>query len=107
MIVLGFKIIDDLSLSTSFLFANAFAYDTYAEEDELTGEYAKPGKTQFDVTVASASLSYKVIKHFSVATGVSTMQTPKTADNKSFRFPFYDASANNYTSISFSATASY
>ncbi len=107
MIVLGFEIIDDLSLSTSFIFANAFAYDTYAEEDALTGEYAQPGKTQYDVTQASATLSYQVIKHFSVATGVSTMQMPKTADNKSFRFPFYDASANNYTSISFSATASY
>jgi hypothetical protein len=106
-LMLNFSILDELTFSTMFAFVNAYRYDTHPEDDELTAEDALSGKTQSDFTMATLSLGYQIGKYFSISSGVSTTQPPKTANAKGFRFPFYDASANNFTTIFLSGTASY
>jgi hypothetical protein len=81
--------IKKLSIGLSFGIANAFTYDT-SDEGQHSSPYADPGRGQRDLMYGSFDVSYDLHKHFSVALGTSVTQSPKTLDNKSFRFPFWD-----------------
>ena len=102
----GFKIIEDLNLNVDMWIFNTFTYEVFEEEDELTSENAVAGRGQRDSTVGSISLSYRVNQYFSMALGTTTAQPPKTRDNKSFRFPFFSTTADNFTSFYLSLTGS-
>ena len=104
---LGFKAMDELSFAVTYALINSFGFNNYPEEDEFTAENAVPGKSQRDVSQGVISATYRAHKHVSIGASLSTVQPPKTADAKGFRFPFFDSSANNYTTIGLSATASY
>jgi len=102
----GFKIIEDLNLNVDMWIFNTFTYEIFEEEDDLTSENAVAGRGQRDSTVGSISLSYRVNKYFSMALGTTTAQPPKSRDNKSFRFPFFSTTADNFTSFYLSMTGS-
>ena len=58
--------------------------------------------------VGSIDVSYQLDKRFTFNAGVQTQSTPKSADNESFRFPFYDfeGTADNLTSFYIDVTVS-
>jgi hypothetical protein len=82
-------ITDELAFTLSWAMANGFTYESYPK-DELAAEPAKGGRGQRDVMYGIAEVSYAFTPNFSVALGTNTEQTPKTADNKGFRFPWWD-----------------
>lgn len=88
----GYSPLRDLSFGISYGLSNAFAYASY-ESDALSSVYADPGRGHRDLAVGSISCSYKLDSRFSFSGGVTTTAAPKTADNQSFRFPFYDFSS--------------
>lgn len=85
--------------------------DPYASQAMTTdGRYAvKAGAGEFDRTSAFFGGSYQLNEHYSIDLGVSTVQTPFEADNKTVRFPFiaFKNAADNATSVYFTFTAAY
>lgn len=88
----------DLSLSLSYGLAHAFTYTRYPR-DENTSPHADPGRGRRDTAFGGLEAWYRFDQRFSVAGGFFTSASPKTEDNQSFRFPFYDfkSTASNLT----------
>jgi len=86
---------------------NSFTYASHPK-DELSSPYADGGIGQRDATIASIDVAYTFDKRFSFSAGVQTTSVPMTADNESFRFPFYDfeGTADNATSVYVDVTVS-
>ena len=90
------KIWKKLSGSISYFMINYYSYPGNSK-DEFTAENAKPGRNLSQAVSTSASLSYGIKDWLSVSGGIGTFMSPKTSDNESFRFPFWNtdgASAN-------------
>jgi len=87
---------------------NSFTYNSYPK-DQLASKYAKSGRGQRDSTFGVIDLTYQPWQHYGFSLGVSSYQPAKTADNKSFRFPFFDFSseANNFTNFYFDVFATF
>lgn len=83
------KIVDRLSASISYFFINFYSYPG-PERDEFTAEAAQPGTNLSQVISTGVSLSYKANDWLSMNLGTGSYMSPKTADNKSFRFPFWN-----------------
>lgn len=100
---LGYSFWDTgLSASLGLTFSDSFTYaiDEITEEDELTSEFAEPGRGHSQVVIGSVGLSYRFLDHFSTGISMSTAQQPKTADNGRIRFPFYDTQTANLSATS-------
>jgi len=81
------------SASLNFMVLNRFYYT--ASENELDDEvphsiYAHPDENQRDLTWGVVEVAYDYNEHLGLAAGVSSFQPAKTADGKSFRFPFFE-----------------
>lgn len=59
-------------------------------KDDRSSAHAVGGRGQSDVMTGGLEVGYAVHELLSVALGTSVSQTPKTLDNTSFRFPFWD-----------------
>jgi hypothetical protein len=96
---------DKLSFTLSYELANSFTYASF-DKDELSSPYADEGVGQRDATVAMIAAGYRLDKRFSFAAGFATAATPKSADNQSFRFPFWDfeSTADNLSVFFIEAT---
>jgi hypothetical protein len=99
---------DQWSLTMQLGIINSFKYTDFPD-DQYTAENAKSGRGRSDWTFGVVDLTYQPWKHYGFSLGVSSYQPAKTADNKSFRFPFFDFSseANNYTNFYFDVFATF
>jgi hypothetical protein len=89
----------ELSFAIAYGLTNAFTYAGHPK-DELSSPYAEDGIGQRDSTVGVIEALYQLDKRFTFAAGIQTLSVPKSDDNQSFRFPFYDfegAAANATT----------
>lgn len=102
------KIVEKLSGSVSYFFVNYYSYPGNSE-DENTAENAKPDTNLSQAISTSAELSYDVRDWLAVSGGIGTFMSPKTSDNKSFRFPFWntEGAAANRSWISLGVEGSY
>jgi len=77
---------------------NQFTYASF-ERDALSSPYAEAGRGQRDTTLGVIEVGYALDKRFGFSAGITTVSTPKSEDNQSFRFPFYDfeGSARNFS----------
>ncbi len=98
----------NLSASINYGLFNYWTYDV-DNDDEFMSEHAKPGRGWSQVTMGSFGLSYQVNEWIGTSLMATTIQTPKTADNKSFRFPFWNfaGAASNSTGITLGVSGSY
>lgn len=89
-----------LSFSLLYGVSNAWTYRSYPK-DERSSVYAKGGRGQRDTAWGGLDIWYRFTRRFSLSAGVFTAANPKTEDNQSFRFPFYDfnATASNLTTF--------
>ena len=97
----------ELALAVDYSIINRWAYTSYAN-DELTAENAKSGRGRSDLEIGIVEASVKVVEHVYLALGVNTyLQPPKSANNKTFRAPFFNFQngADNYTSVYFDVIA--
>ncbi len=97
-IALNAQVWKGLYFGVSYAILNALTYDV-GPSDEFTSSNAKAGRGRRDLTSAEITAGYDITKHVSVELAVATLQQPKTPDNKSFRFPFFTANADNLTSF--------
>ena len=99
------------STSLSFSFVDSFTYDngTITANDEFTSPNAVVGRGHSQGMSGSISASYSFLDYFGASVSVSTSQQPRTADNQSIRFPFWDLETGNLsaTSLSVGLSASY
>lgn len=102
-----FSITEDLSANLTYAMAKYVTYRV-GEDDDFRAEYAKK-RGQSDISVGSFSLTYNFNKYIGASAALVTEQPIKTADNKGFRFPFWNTqgAANNFSSIDLSVTATY
>ena len=96
---------DTLSFTLAYELANSFTYASF-DKDEMSSPFAEEGAGQRDATVGQIVAGYRLDKRFSFQGGVATAATPKSADNQSFRFPFWDfeSTADNLTVFFIEAT---
>lgn len=111
----NFAINDRLSASVVYQLSSGWSYsvaedDEYASERQCSGHC--PGSsatgrtTEFGAGVLS--LDYMANEHLSFGTSLTTLRTPRTADNKSYNFPFFDSTmAANSTYLTLSVSGSY
>lgn len=92
-----------------------WAYAVTDEVDEFTPKavdsngnpVARTGMGQSDFMTGFVWASYALNNKFSLGGSIGTSSPPKTADNRNFRFPFFDlvSPANNFTQFSLSLSA--
>ena len=75
----------------------------------FTNANADVGRGHFQLTSGAIRLSYVASQYFMATISLSSQQPWKTADNKSYRFPFFDfeSTANNFTFIGTSISGFY
>lgn len=102
------KIWEKLSGSVSYALIDSWTYD-WENDDSFTAPLADTGRGHGQATSTGISLSYPVWEHISLSGGIATSQQPKTDDQKSFRFPFwnFDGAARNASAIRLSVTGTY
>jgi hypothetical protein len=87
-----------LNASIGYGFNTFWSYAAGLEKDQFTNPNADPGRGVAQQTSARVGLTYQLPPNFYISAGIRSAQTPKTADNSSFRFPFWNftgAAANN------------
>ena len=99
----------DFSANISYGLHNYWTYSGPEEDDEFSSENMRAGRGFAQVTAASAGVSYTVNQWVSTSLSLTTIQPPKTTDNKSFRFPFWNfaSPASNFSSVTFAVQGSY
>lgn len=79
------------------------------EDDEFTSERQCVGRCSGQMSSGAVMLNYIVSPNLSFSGGISTQQSPKTADQKSYNFPFWNFSggASNASSLTIGLSGSY
>ena len=97
------------STSISYGLHNYYTYSGPDEDDQFSGEHVRAGRGFSQVTATAVAVNYTVNEWVTTTMSLNTLQPPKTNDNKSFRFPFWNFSgpASNYSSISFIVEGTY
>lgn len=107
-------IYDKLRLAASYALSTFWSY-SQDNDDEMTPdiEGVNTGRGVGQITRTGVTLSYPVTIadaiNLGLSAGISTGQYPKTSDNKSFRFPFWNfqGAASNGSALRFGVSASY
>jgi hypothetical protein len=89
--------IEHMAVILAYGMTNSFTYPT--RRDSLSSMYAVGGAGQRDSAVGVIEVAYELNKRFGLGAGITTLSAPKSEDNQSFRFPFYDfeGTARNFT----------
>lgn len=79
------------------------------EDDPLRNPNAQGGRGVGDLSAGGVSLNYQVAPWMFLSGGISSSQPPKTSDQLSFRFPFwnFEGAAANRSAISLGARVIY
>lgn len=108
---LGYQFIKELGLNVGLGFADVWTYKTKSNRynDEFVSQYAKVGRGHSQISAGSIALTYTPIKYLSLTLGVMSTQPWKTADQKNYRFPWFDtvSPSKNYTKFLFQVSAQY
>ena len=88
---------------------NSWTYDVVDRDDEFSSEYQCENRCASQMSMGMIMLNYTLSENLMVMGGVTTTQRPKTADNKTFNFPFYnfDRPAANNSMFSIGISGSY
>ena len=86
---IAFAIPGGVSLDVAWTYYQYFKYGNKAI-DEFSSPNAQAGKEITDLMVGTIEVGYSITDYLSLALGTSVEQLPKTDDNASFRFPFWD-----------------
>lgn len=102
----SYSFLEKWTASASLMLINTFKY-SQSLSDQYSSPYAS-ATGQSDITSGGLDLSYQATEHLAFSIGVSSMQPARTADNKSWRFPFYDfvTPGNNFSAFYFDVVGS-
>lgn len=104
----SFAMTDSLSTSISYGIHNYWTYDVERDES-LDSEHVRDGRGWSQTAASSISFSYAATEAVTMALNFNTIQLPKTSDNQSYRFPFWNFSnpASNSSAIQFAIQGTY
>jgi len=88
-ISVGFTFLEKFNATVGWTMLNAFSYADHPI-DELSSPHAVAGRGRADLMYGTIEVGYGITDNVSVSLGSTVEQSPKTADNQSFRFPFWD-----------------
>lgn len=103
---ISFMATDALSFNINWAFINSLSYDV-DRDAEFVGANADSGRGQRDLMFGSLSVNYQLSQYFAASIGATTVQLPFTADNKSFRFPFFSTNPDNTTVFDLTLTGTF
>lgn len=107
----GYKFLENFGLTVGLGFVDAWTYNngTITEADDLTNPNAHTGRGHQQHSQGIVALSYQPISWVTLGFSMVSTQPWKTADNKSIRFPWFDAvsPSKNYTKFMIGATFQY
>lgn len=86
----GFMLGGGVMVMANYAIMTGWSYPV--EEDEFTHERQCSGRCPGQISMGMLMANYRVSENLAVNGGIRTMQPPKTMDNKSFNFPFYNFS---------------
>ena len=94
-----------LSFQALWILINNFRYYD-APQDEFTSVNAQGGRGRLDLSFAQVQANYVFGGGYIGSFNISTFSTPKTSNNKYFRFPFFDfrSTPDNLTTVGLSLT---
>jgi len=88
-LMLSFLLSDEWTVTIQFALANAWTYANLPNDDQ-SGIGAKGGRGQKDLMYGVLDVTYQPFEHVGFSLGISTRQLPKTQDNSSYNFPWWD-----------------
>ncbi len=99
---------DKLRFSVSYALTTYWTYDA-ERADGLANPVADGGRGVAQGVSSSVGLSYPFLEYLSGSVSLRTSTQPKTADNRSFNFPFWnvDGAASNASQIKFGVSGTY
>ena len=107
----GYKFLPNFGLTIGLGIADAWTYDngTITEADDLTNPNAHVGRGHQQFSQGIVALSYQPAKWVGLSFSMVSTQPWKTADNKSTRFPWFDAisPSKNFTKFMIGAQFQY
>lgn len=109
----NFIVLPKMTASVRYRYGRFWSYaiDDIAdcENDPKCSLYGKSGRGVSDQVSGSIGVNYQLSKHFFLNGSLSSSQSPKTSDNASFRFPFwnFEGAANNNSAINLGLTFNY
>jgi hypothetical protein len=92
--------IEKLGLGISYRIGTSWTYDSYAL-DENSSPYATDGRGRRDSQTGTLTANYRALDNLSFGVGMVTAGGFWSADNKTYRFPFYafEGAESNLTSF--------
>ncbi len=109
--VVGYKFLKNFGMKVGLGVYDAWSYDNgiISSKDEFTSPNAKVGRGHTQASIGNIALYYVPIKYLTLALSMKSKQPWKTADNKTYRFPWFDtvSPSKNFTSFIFSASFVY
>ncbi len=109
-----FAVTDSLSANVQYQLSSGWSYkvtedDEFASERQCTGRC--PGRSangrSAELGVGVLGVSYAASPNLSISGSLTTIRSPRTADNQSYNFPFWNsdmASNSTYLSLGFTGT---
>jgi len=85
----GIPLARRVNLSVGYGLTNAYSYRVTDEVDEFTSPFANTNRWR-QIMSGSITVAFPVWKMIGGSVSLSNGAQPKTADNQSFRFPFWD-----------------
>lgn len=103
------SLIDGMRLSANYGYSTFWTYAGVENDDEFRSPYGDSGRGRGDFVSTGVSLSYSFLDHFSANVSIRSGMPPKTSDQSSFRFPFWNfqGAASNMSALNFGLNASY
>jgi hypothetical protein len=99
---------DKLRLSVSYALSTYWTYDV-VKTDEFSNPVGESGRGVAQGVSSGVSLSYPFLTYFNGSIALRNSTQPKTGDNRSFNFPFWnvDGAAANSSQLRFGVSATY
>lgn len=104
------SIVKNLRFSARYTMLTFWTYAPATNnDDEFRSRFGDAGRGTSQVVSTAAGFSYSFLDYFNASLGIRTGISPKTADNRSFNFPFWNfqGAAANRSQITIGLGASY
>lgn len=109
--ILNIQFIKEFGMNIGFGFIDSWTYDngTITSDDEFVSPYAKVGRGHSQLSAGSLSFVYKPIQYLALSLSMNSVQPWKTADNNTYRFPWFDtvSPSKNFTKFVFGVSFNY
>lgn len=104
------SLIERMSLSINYGYSTFWTYASSVDnDDEYRSPYGDAGRGRGDFVSTGVTLRYGFLDHFGVSLGIRSGMSPKSADQRTFNFPFWNfqGAASNRSSLNFGLSANY